>query len=303
MSLPKDIANIGSIANAVYNSITANTTAITSISAAVMDINTGTAIASAATINLNTATGNRVHITGTTTITAVTLTRGPRTVIFDDVLTLTHHATTNNLPGAANITTAAGDRAIYESDGTTVYCVSYIKVSGASVVAAAASAMILISTIVASTSATVNFTGLSSTFQTYLLVFTSALPDSSSQFRLRLSSDNNSTFLPVKISWYNPSNASYFTGTEDYMNLHNTAIQTTASEGGISGHIYLYNPSSITSGKLVTGQTIQKAAASFPYGNFPSAAYVTSATAINSFRLLFASGNIVSGTFKLYGIT
>ena len=97
----------------------------------------GAAIASSATVNLNTATGNRVHITGTTAITAVTLTRGPRTVIFDGILTLTHNATTNNLPGAANITTAAGDRAIYESDGTTVYCVSYIKVSGAAVVAAA----------------------------------------------------------------------------------------------------------------------------------------------------------------------
>ena len=96
---------------------------------------TGTAIASAATINLDTATGNRVHITGTTAITAVTLTRGPRTVIFDGILTLTHNATTNNLPGAASITTAVGDRAIYESDGTTVYCVSYIKVSGAAVVA------------------------------------------------------------------------------------------------------------------------------------------------------------------------
>ena len=97
----------------------------------------GTAIASASTINLDTATGNRVHITGTTAITTVTLTRGPRTVIFDGILTLTHNATTNNLPGAANITTAAGDRAIYESDGTTVYCVSYIKVNGEPVVAAA----------------------------------------------------------------------------------------------------------------------------------------------------------------------
>ena len=96
---------------------------------------TGTAIASAATINLDTATGNRVHITGTTAITAVTLTRGPRTVIFDGILTLAHNATTNNLPGAVSITTAVGDRAIYESDGTTVYCVSYIKVSGAAVVA------------------------------------------------------------------------------------------------------------------------------------------------------------------------
>ena len=95
------------------------------------DFLTGTAIASASTINLNTATGNRVHITGTTAITAVTLTRGPRTLIFDGILTLTHNATTNNLPGGANITTAAGDRAIYESDGTTVYCVSYITAASA----------------------------------------------------------------------------------------------------------------------------------------------------------------------------
>jgi len=100
----------------------------------VLDINTGASIASAATINLDTATGNRVHITGTTAITAVTLTRGPRTVIFDGILTLTHNATTNNLPGAANITTAVGDRAIYESDGTTVYCVNYTKVSGVATV-------------------------------------------------------------------------------------------------------------------------------------------------------------------------
>jgi len=95
----------------------------------VQDWATGASIASAATINLNTATGNRVHITGTTTITAVTLTRGPRTLIFDGALTLTHNATTNNLPGGANIITAAGDRAVYESDGTTVYCIAYIPAS------------------------------------------------------------------------------------------------------------------------------------------------------------------------------
>ena len=100
------------------------------------ELATGAAIASAATVNLDTATGNRVHITGTTTITAVTLTRGPRTLIFDGVLTLTHNATTNNLPGAVNITTAVGDRAIYESDGTIVYCVSYIRANGLPVVIA-----------------------------------------------------------------------------------------------------------------------------------------------------------------------
>ena len=97
-----------------------------------LDQVTGAAVASAGTINLTTATGNGLHITGTTTITAVTLGSGMwRLVIFDDALTLTHHATTNNLPTGANITTAAGDRAIYWSDGTTVYCVMYSRASGA----------------------------------------------------------------------------------------------------------------------------------------------------------------------------
>lgn len=151
---------------------------------------TGTAIASAATINLDTATGNRVHITGTTAITAVTLTRGPRTVIFDGILTLTHNATTNNLPGAANITTAVGDRAIYESDGTTVYCISYIKVSGAAV-ASVAGALILLSTVNASAASTVDIeTTFNSTYDSYLLVASG----------VTVNVDNNDIKLEMKLS-------------------------------------------------------------------------------------------------------
>ena len=119
--------------NGMTGVVTGLATTGTNTFTAAQELPTGSAIASAATVNLDTAAGNRVHITGTATITAVTLTRGPRTVIFDGILTLTHHATNNNLPGAANITTAAGDRAIYESDGATVYCTSYIKASGLAV--------------------------------------------------------------------------------------------------------------------------------------------------------------------------
>jgi hypothetical protein len=96
-----------------------------------MDWVKGADIASATTLNLTTATGNGVHVTGTTTITGVTLGSGMlRLVVFDGILTLTHNATTNNLPGAANITTAAGDRAIYWADGTTVYCMVYMPAAG-----------------------------------------------------------------------------------------------------------------------------------------------------------------------------
>lgn len=103
-----------------------------------MDWVKGANIASATTINLTTATGNAVHVTGTTQIDAVTLGSGMwRMVIFDGILTLAHSATNNNLPGGANITTAANDRALYWSDGTTVYCAAYSKASGKAVVAPA----------------------------------------------------------------------------------------------------------------------------------------------------------------------
>lgn len=113
-----------------------STSAITLLGA--MNWVKGADIASATTINLTTATGNAVHVTGTTQIDAVTLGSGMwRLVIFDGALTLTHHATNNNLPGGTNITTAANDRALYWSDGTTVYCAAYNKASGKAVVAPA----------------------------------------------------------------------------------------------------------------------------------------------------------------------
>lgn len=96
-----------------------------------LDMVKGADIASASTINLTTATGNGVHVTGTTQIDAVTLGSGMwRLVVFDGILTLAHHSTNNNLPGGANITTAAGDRALYWADGTTVYCVAYFPAAG-----------------------------------------------------------------------------------------------------------------------------------------------------------------------------
>ena len=113
-----------------------STSAITLLGA--MNWVKGADIASATTINLTTATGNAVHVTGTTQIDAVTLGSGMwRLVIFDGILTLAHSATANNLPGGANITTAANDRALYWSDGTTVYCVAYNKASGKATVAPA----------------------------------------------------------------------------------------------------------------------------------------------------------------------
>jgi hypothetical protein len=82
---------------------------------------------------------NLFDVTGTTTITSIA-TQGIGSVVtlhFDGVLTFTHHSTNLILPGAANITTAAGDIAVmYEYASADWRCVSYTKASGAAVVAA-----------------------------------------------------------------------------------------------------------------------------------------------------------------------
>jgi hypothetical protein len=76
-------------------------------------------LASAATTDIGAQNSVFLNITGTTTITSFgTNYNGPRYIRFDGALTLTHNATTLILPGAANITTAAGDSAIVIPSGS-----------------------------------------------------------------------------------------------------------------------------------------------------------------------------------------
>jgi|GEM_PF-1984003 len=95
----------------------------------------GTNIASASIVNLEAATGNLVHITGSTTISAITLNSGAeRTVVFDGALTLVNSASLI-LPGGANISTSTGDVMLVRGDGAGVArVVSYTQASGAPLV-------------------------------------------------------------------------------------------------------------------------------------------------------------------------
>lgn len=149
-------------------------------------LKTGANIASASTINLSTATGNTVHITGTTSISAVTLSNGQTmNVIFDGILTLTHNSTTNNLPGGANITTAVGDRAVYFYDGTTTYCLVYQKANGKSVVLQ--TSLLTLGTAVNSTSGTfIDFTGIPSTTNRITINFDGISTNGSSDYQIQI---------------------------------------------------------------------------------------------------------------------
>ena len=110
----------------------------------------GADIASASPLVIGTD-GNYFDVTGVTGFAAMTVAADKQfTLQFDGILTMTHHATNLDLPGEANITTAAGDVATFQSTGAnTVQCISYTRANGTAVAGFASSAEIITGTEVA----------------------------------------------------------------------------------------------------------------------------------------------------------
>lgn len=96
--------------------------------------NKASTLASGATVDLNTATGNYLHISGTSTINSFgTCPAGARFIIvFDAAATLTYNATSLIIPGLANKTAAAGDCCMIVSEGSGNWrIVGYFVAAGA----------------------------------------------------------------------------------------------------------------------------------------------------------------------------
>jgi hypothetical protein len=91
----------------------------------------GVTIASASTVDLDAAQSSYVFISGTTTIANITLAAGrKRWVVFTGALQLTHSGSLR-LPSEANITTVAGDRALFIGEAAgVVRCLFYQRIDG-----------------------------------------------------------------------------------------------------------------------------------------------------------------------------
>jgi hypothetical protein len=137
---------------------TNNLADVSSKIAAIDNLSTkGDDIAAAATLNPNTATGNFLRVTGSTAITAITLSSGrQRTVYFTGAPLLTNGASLV-LPGGGNIQAAPGDIAVFVADGTVVRCSDYLPAAQANaraLIGAAASPSFRTRTIITSGSGT-----------------------------------------------------------------------------------------------------------------------------------------------------
>lgn len=274
----------------------------------------GADVASAATTNIWANDGNTLHITGTTTITSLgsaSQAGSWKKIIFDGALTLTHSANLN-LPGSANITTAAGDFAFVYADTTTQLDVLYFKKDGTPVVNSGASNLVYISKVTASASATVSFinslAALSGTYDEFWLMCTGVVMGTDNTGVLIQVSTDGATLITT--ASYDYANLAWGTGgTQSGGAAGATSMLMGAgsqfgsgSTFNWNGCIKFFNPGSAAlykqtqhdiSSVRTTASTTSRQSGSGTYN---------AATAITGFVLTPTSGNFASGVFALFGI-
>jgi len=211
---------------------------------------------------------------------------------------------TETINGSTTLTLTDGQGAIVWSDGTNLRAL-VVPSAGA-----ASQTFELIASATASSSSAIDFTGLSTTYQAYLLEFDGVVPATDNQHLvLRTSIDNGTTFNAGASDYQYASlglNAGGTAGSVSSTGASSIRLtyagQGNAAGEALSGSITLLNPAD--SG-LRTQMLYRTAGVYWSAGEIiitTGAAERKAAEANNAIRLLFASGNISSGNFRLYGL-
>jgi len=179
----------------------------------------------------------------------------------------------------------------------------------------ATGAMTLISTQTASNSATISFTsGIDSTYKEYMFKFINVHPaTNSTMFAFQVDTGTNTSYNQTITSCvWNAAHAesdseTIFSYQTTMDQSQGTAFQKLANntgnenDEGLSGTLTIYDPSSTTFTKLFRSTINEVHNENYSFNSY-CAGYVNTTTAITRAQFKFGSGNIDSGTFKLYGI-
>ena len=190
------------------------------------------------------------------------------------------------------------------------------SVTGITVLANASDGITFISSQTASASASLSFTGLSSTYKAYKFIFTNIRPATeNASFGFQGSTDNGSNYGIAITStafrqYQREDGADSGLGYNTASDLaQSTALQRIADEvngdadQGMSGSMLVFNPSTTTYVKHFISNTNFAHLGVQPYSeNHYIAGYMNTTTAINAIRFNFTSGNITAGKISLYGI-
>ena len=174
--------------------------------------------------------------------------------------------------------------------------------------------MILLSTTTASSSATIDFTsGIDSTYKEYIFKFINIHPANNDvEFQVNFR-DGSTAYDATKTStffyaYHNEGDSatalSYDTGQDL---AQSTGVQTivlgqgNGNDESASGYLHLYDPSNTTFVKHFMARISFYQHNNYAFDNYTSG-YCNVTAAIDGVQFSFSSGNIDSGTIKLYGI-
>lgn len=169
----------------------------------------------------------------------------------------------------------------------------------------------LLETQTASNSTSVDFdSDIDSTYRMFKVEMFNVIPATDgSSFEMRFSTDGGSTYDSSSIYAYhtsgNTSSSSTYTATaassQAQFQLSSASSMGSSTGENYSGFVVIHNPSNGSLYTNISGRYSQYNASGESAGLFFAGTY-KSTTAVDAFRFLMASGNISSGTFKLYGL-
>ena len=195
------------------------------------------------------------------------------------------------------------------------------SIANISAVPGAAKALTHIKTLTASSSSTLSFVNgssdvvLDSTYPIYLFKFINIHPASDGEdFQFNMSIDSGSNYNVTKTTtWFygynsysiDGLNAVEYNGSFDLAQSTSDQVLTNNigadNDQSASGSLFIYNPSSTTFVKHFMANINTYHGANQAVNSF-AAGYGNTTSAINAFIFRMNSGNIDSGTIKLYGI-
>ena len=166
-----------------------------------------------------------------------------------------------------------------------------------------------ISSSTASSSASISFTGLSSTYRVYRIEITDAAPATDGVALYMRTSTDNGTSYDSGVSDYQWSLLVTDTsGNSPKVDTADSSIELTDTDLGNGTNetccvdINLYDPSTAKYTKA-TWTSTYASSSSAARRSITGGGYRQSTTAVDAIQFLMSSGNISSGTFSLYGLT
>jgi hypothetical protein len=213
-------------------------------------------------------------------------------------------------PTANGVVYGTGSTIAYTAAGTTGQVLTATTSGAPTWVAPSSGALVYISQVVASNSATVSFTGLT-VYDNYMIIWSKAFPTATSTilFTMLTSIDNGSNYATssYKYSVIYGSGGNTSVGgrssseNSTYINLTGDNMNASVASSQISGQIVLNLKNGTSYDFFAWGNFAEtNDNPQFIGGTLSSNRAETSAT--NAVRFKFTSGNIASGTFRLYGI-